>query len=209
MPPAASLAKKARSTAPGMRRCFTAATHDASIPASQARAGRRRQGLRPRSPGTGRSARARPVHPGDIAGRMIRSTGQRAAVGAHLARRRIDAAVAAHAMLDTLVAAEAAVRLADPPAEIGERLAGARGNPGFEPEQPGRAEARRILAHRFRRAFVMPARAIPGGLDLEPVIDAIDDDLRLPLRLHVATHHPERQPRPAVLRREAGDDRLE
>ncbi len=52
---------------------------------------------------------------------------------------------------------------------------------------------------RLRRALVMPARAVAGGLDVEAVVDAVDDDLGLALRLHVAAHDAEGQPGLAVL----------
>ena len=44
----------------------------------------------------------------------------------------------------------------------------------------------------------MPARAVAGGLNVEAVVDAIDDDLRLALRLHVAAHDAEGHPGLAV-----------
>jgi hypothetical protein len=56
-----------------------------------------------------------------------------------------------------------------------------------------------IFAHGLRGAFVMPARAVAGGLHVEPVVDAVDDDLRLALRLHVAAHDAEGEPGHAVL----------
>src|SRR4029077_4122558 len=55
----------------------------------------------------------------------------------------------------------------------------------------------------------MPPRAISRGLDVESIIHAIDDDLRLPLRLHVAAHHAERHPGLPVARGKSGNDRLE
>src|ERR1700733_10313088 len=55
----------------------------------------------------------------------------------------------------------------------------------------------------------MPARAVTGGLNVETVIDAIDDDLRLTLRLHVSAHHTERHPGLAVFYGETGNDGLE
>jgi len=56
---------------------------------------------------------------------------------------------------------------------------------------------------------MVPARAVAGGLHVEPVVHAVDDDLRLALRLHVAAHDAERKPGHAVSGGEAGDDGLE
>ena len=56
---------------------------------------------------------------------------------------------------------------------------------------------------------MVPARAVAGGLDVEAVVDAVDDDLRLALRLHVAAHDAEGHPGLAVLGGEAGNDGLE
>ena len=56
---------------------------------------------------------------------------------------------------------------------------------------------------------MVPARAVRRGLHIEAVVDAVDEDLGLPLGLHIAAHHAEAQPRYAVLRGEAGDDGLE
>ena len=35
---------------------------------------------------------------------------------------------------------------------------------------------------------MVPARAIASGLHVEPVVDTVDDDLCLALRLHIAAH---------------------
>ena len=67
----------------------------------------------------------------------------------------------------------------------------------------------RIFAHGLRRAFVMPSRAVAGGLNVEAVVHAIDDDLRLALRLHVAAHDTEGHPGFSIFAGEAGDDGLE
>ena len=56
---------------------------------------------------------------------------------------------------------------------------------------------------------MVPAGAVAGGLDVEAVVDAVDDDLRLALRLHVAAHDAEGHPGLAVFGGEAGDDGLE
>ena len=56
---------------------------------------------------------------------------------------------------------------------------------------------------------MVPARAVAGLLHVQAEIDAVGDDLRLALRLHVAAHHPEAQPGLAASRREARDDGLE
>ena len=56
---------------------------------------------------------------------------------------------------------------------------------------------------------MVPAGAVAGGLDVEAVVDAVDDDLCLALRLHVAAHDAEGHPGLTVLAGEAGDDGLE
>src|SRR3546814_10751866 len=84
--------------------------------------------------------------------------GQRAPVGAHLARRDIDAGVAVHAMLDALIAPEPAIGLAQRPADFGEFSAGCLGHPAFEPQHAVGAEVGRILAPRYGRSLVMPDR---------------------------------------------------
>src|SRR5687767_9629337 len=92
---------------------------------------------------------------------------QGASVGTHFAGGGVDPFLAVHAVLDALVAAEAAVGLADAPADVGERLAGRRRHSVLQPKQTGRAETRRILAHALRRALVVPAGGIARGLDVE------------------------------------------
>src|SRR5690606_8967232 len=129
--------------------------------------------------------------------------------GAHFARGGINARVAVHAMLDALIATEAAIRFAERPADLGELPAARLRHAAFEPQQPRDAQIGRILAHRFGRSLMVPTRRVARRLDLEPVIDAIDDDLRLPLRLHVAAHYAEAHPRHLPARRKARDDRLE
>src|SRR5437868_11621904 len=108
-----------------------------------------------------------------------------------------------------MVAAEAAIARADPPAHVGQRLPGRSRHAMFEPQGAGRAEVRTVLAHRLGGTFMMPARRVPRRLDLEAIINAVDDDLRLALRLHVAAHHPERHPGRTVPGCEARNDRLE
>ncbi|MNJ31120.1 hypothetical protein D3C77_257460 [compost metagenome] len=65
------------------------------------------------------------------------------------------------------------------------------------------------LAGRFGRAVVLPARAVAGLLGIEAVVDHVDDDLGLALRLHPAAHDAIGQPRLAVLAGETGDDGVE
>ena len=65
------------------------------------------------------------------------------------------------------------------------------------------------LAGRFGRAIVLPARGVARRLGLQPIVDHVDDDLGLALRLHGAAHHAERHPGLAVPDRETGDDGLE
>jgi hypothetical protein len=74
------------------------------------------------------------------------------------------------------------------------------GNAGFEAENAG-AEVGRVFAHGLRGAFVVPARAVASRLHVEAVVDAVDDDLGLALRLHVAAHDAEGEPWHAVARR--------
>src|SRR3546814_4464015 len=104
-------------------------------------------------------------------------------------------------MLDALIAPEPAIGLAQRPADFGEFSAGCLGHPAFEPQHAVGAEVGRILAHRFGRSLVMPARRVAGRLDFEPIVDAVDDDLRLSLRLHVAAHHAKAHPRHVAARR--------
>ena len=46
------------------------------------------------------------------------------------------------------------------------------------------------LSGRLRRSFMMPARRIACFLQIHPEVDQIGEDLDVPLRLHVAAHHP-------------------
>ncbi len=108
-----------------------------------------------------------------------------------------------------LVAAEAAVGGAEGPAEGFEGFTGGVGDSGFEAEDAFGAEVGGVFAHGLGAAFVVPAGAVAGGLDVEAVVDAVDDDLRLALRLHVAAHDAEGHPGLAVFGGEAGDDGLE
>src|SRR6202044_1530774 len=55
----------------------------------------------------------------------------------------------------------------------------------------------------------MPPRTVAGGLDIEAVVDAIHDDLRLSLGLHVAAHDAEGKPGYAVSGGESRNDGLE
>jgi hypothetical protein len=55
----------------------------------------------------------------------------------------------------------------------------------------------------------VPAGRVGGGLHVETVVDAVDDDLRLPLGLHVSAHDAEGEPGCAVAGGEAGNDGLE
>src|ERR1700677_1909380 len=135
--------------------------------------------------------------------------GQGAAVGSHFAGGGVDAIDAVHAVFDAFIAAVAAVGGADGPAESDEGLARGFGDAGFEAEDTHWAEAGCVFTHGLRAAFVVPARAVASGLDVEAVVDAVDDDLCLALRLHVAAHDPEGHPGLAILGSEAGDDGLE
>src|ERR1700684_4412469 len=54
----------------------------------------------------------------------------------------------------------------------------------------------------------MPPRTVAGGLDIKAVVDAIDDDLGLSLRLHVAAHDAEGEPGYAASGGESRDDGL-
>ena len=71
------------------------------------------------------------------------------------------------------------------------------------------ADALGRLAGRFGRAVVLPARAVAGFLRVEAVVDHVDDDLGLSLRLHAAAHDAIGHPRLSVLAGEAGDDGVE
>ena len=107
------------------------------------------------------------------------------------------------AQLDAFVAAEAAVARAHRPAQIDERLARLGRNAGLKTEQAARPQAGAIFAHGLRGAFMVPARTVGRGLHIQAVIHAIENDLRLPLRLHVAAHHAERHPRLAIAARQS------
>ena len=71
------------------------------------------------------------------------------------------------------------------------------------------ADALGRMAGRFGRALVLPARAVAGLLRVEAVVDHVDDDLGLALRLHAAAHDAEGHPGLAALAGEAGDDGVE
>ena len=71
------------------------------------------------------------------------------------------------------------------------------------------ADAIRLIARRFGAAVEAIARGVAGGLQVQVVVDEVDDDLHVALRLHVAAHHAEREPGLAVAQREGGDDGLE
>src|SRR3546814_17332010 len=96
--------------------------------------------------------------------------GQRAPVGAHLARRGIDAGVAVHAMLDALIVPEPDIGLAQRPADFGEFSAGCLGPPAFEAQHLVAAAVGRILPHPFGRTLVMTARRDAGNLTFQPLV---------------------------------------
>jgi len=50
----------------------------------------------------------------------------------------------------------------------------------------------------------MPARRVSGGLQAKPIVHQIDDDLGLPLGLHVAAHDAKGEPGLAAAGGEAG-----
>src|ERR1700678_4479992 len=55
---------------------------------------------------------------------------------------------------------------------------------------------------------MMPSRTVSSSLNIQSVIHAIDDDLRLSLRLHIAAHHTKRHPRLAILGSKSRNNRL-
>ena len=56
---------------------------------------------------------------------------------------------------------------------------------------------------------MVPPRAVASGLDIRTVIDPVDDDLGLVLRLHVTTHDAEGHPGLVFSGRKSGNDGLE
>jgi hypothetical protein len=56
---------------------------------------------------------------------------------------------------------------------------------------------------------MVEAGCVAGRLDVHPEIDDVDENLRVPLGLHVSTHQPEREPGFAVFGHEARNDRVE
>src|ERR1700677_3282584 len=130
--------------------------------------------------------------------------GQGAAVGSHFAGGGVDAIDAVHAVFDAFIAAVAAVGGADGPAESDEGLARGFGDAGFEAEDALGAEAGCVFTHGLRAAFVVPAGTVARCLNVEAVVDAVDDDLRLALRLHVTSHDAEGHPGFPVLGGEPG-----
>jgi hypothetical protein len=54
----------------------------------------------------------------------------------------------------------------------------------------------------------MKARRVPGCLHVHVEVDQIHQNLYVPLRLLIATHNAERQPRLAILHDEGWDDRV-
>lgn len=66
-----------------------------------------------------------------------------------------------------------------------------------------------FFAGRFDAAIEAIARRVARGLQIEIVVDEVDDDLHVTLRLHVAAHQAEREPRLAVAQCERGNDGLE
>src|SRR5262249_4859684 len=55
----------------------------------------------------------------------------------------------------------------------------------------------------------LPARRIQARLRVHAVVQRVDHQLEVPLRLHEATHQPEGADGPAVVSEEAGDDGVE
>ncbi len=53
------------------------------------------------------------------------------------------------------------------------------------------------------------ARGVAGFLQVHAEVDEVHQNLHVPLRLHVAAHHAEAQPRLAVFRHEGRDDGVE
>ena len=124
--------------------------------------------------------------------------GESYAIGAHFAGCGKDTVGALFSVFNALIAPESAVALADGPTHGDEGFAGVNGNAGLEMKQATRGEIRWIFSHGLRGAFVMPAWAVAGSLHVESVVDAIDDDLGLSLRLHVAAHDAKGEPGHAV-----------
>src|SRR5581483_1391585 len=139
----------------------------------------------------------------------LNSIRERYGVGAHLAACRIDAFVALSPVLNAFVASEAALADAHRPAQVDEGFARICRHAGFEAKHSARAQVGQIFAHGLRRAFMMPTRTVGCCLHVETIVDAIDDDLRLSLRLHIAAHYAKRQPGHTVSRSESGNDGLE
>src|ERR1700722_18022596 len=138
---------------------------------------------------------------------------KRATIGAHLAGGGVDAILVTievgSAVLDAFVTSEATIAGPHDPTQRDKRLAGFDRNACFKAQHAFEGiKARSVFTHGLRRALVVPARAVAGGLHVEPVVDAVEDDLRLALRLHVAAHHAEGHPGLAVLAGEARDDGL-
>jgi len=105
-----------------------------------------------------------------------------------------------------LVAAVAPDRHAQPVTASREVAANLVGDPCFEVE---RSAINHRRAGRFGRSPVVVPRGVTGFLKIHPEVDHVDDDLHVPLGLHVPAHHTEGDPRFAVLHRERRDDRVE
>src|SRR5258707_15219458 len=102
---------------------------------------------------------------------VVGSIGYSAAVGSHFAGGGVDAVVAVHVGFYAFVAAEASVGGGEGPAESFEGFAGGFGDSGFEAEDSFGAEVGGVFAHGLPAAFVVPAGAVAGGLDVEAVVD--------------------------------------
>jgi predicted dehydrogenase len=107
---------------------------------------------------------------------------------------------------DGLVAAEAAAGI-DQAVPLGLQGAADLGaDARFEPHRAAVAGAR---AGRVGGADVEEPGGVARLLDVHAEVDQVAEHLHVPLRLHVAAHHAEAQPGPAVLGDEARDDRVE
>ena len=78
---------------------------------------------------------------------------------------------------------------------------------------PFMANAAAVCGHRptgrCRAAGVLHARMLAGLLHIHAEVEHVDQNLHMPLRLEVATHHAERQMWLAILRDERRDDCVE
>src|SRR5262245_35249831 len=136
---------------------------------------------------------------GDCARFSLTSIPHRAAILARIAAAVQDAGPGVDQ--DRLIAAERSARADHLVSLLFERLDGRVGDARLGAD--GAAAGDHRTPRERRRTRMLETGRVARFLHVHPEVDQVDEHLRLPLRLHVSPHDPERQPGLAILRYEA------